>query len=106
MSSNKFVKTLHTISKTTNKCGFNKLIGITYDVKNLDFVNKNLKKRKITIQKVSNFRSEEDVRKDLKSFYTSDNNLYILELQFLVESEHLRLLIHLVEKIEAESKNS
>ena len=104
MSSNKFVKTLHTISKTTNKCGFNKLI--TYDVKNLDFVNMNLKKRKITIQNVSNFRSEEDVRKDLKSFYTSNNNLYILELQFLVESEHLRLLIHLVEKIEAESKNS
>ena len=82
---------------------FNKLIGITYDKQNIDF--SKLKNGLIKLQKVSSFKSEEDICNGLKNFYCSNSPLYILEVQFLFESIHLRLLIHLIERFEAESKN-
>ena len=92
------------IQDDEEKNRLNKLIAVTYDEKNIDTDLKRVFGNRVILQKVSNFKSEDDANKDFKGFYTSTEGvIYMLDMEYNKEGQHLRLIISLLEKIEIES---
>lgn len=80
------------------------IISLTYDVKNIDLELTEAFAEEITLQKVCNFQSEEDVLQDLRSFFKSErSNIYLLEMDYGRESVHFHLIISLIEKAKKEA---
>ena len=99
-----FIKTLESIMN--EEFGGNQMIGVTYDPQSIDSELKKGFGSAVALQKISNFKSEEDANKDLQTFFNSEQNqTYILEMEYSKESDHLRLIISIIERIGRETEN-
>ncbi|CAG9322655.1 unnamed protein product [Blepharisma stoltei] len=89
-------------SKVNGK--FSKLIAFTYDTNYYSNEYEQENKSKMLVKELSSFKSEQDLTKDLQKFYVEDKEIYILELEFSKESQHLSLIKFIIDKLEDELK--
>ena len=52
---------------------------------------------------ISNFKSEQDVRKEIFNFFTGDQEIYLIELDLAREGQHILLVKSIYEKLESET---
>ena len=59
---------------------------------------------KYVVRNISNFKSEEDLIKNLKAFYESKeiNKVYLIEADYLKDREHINFIKFVVDKVEME----
>ncbi len=85
----------------------NKLLAFTYSV-NLDLtafevLRKHIQEDTITVRGISNFKSEQELVRQLQKFYMSDTQaVQILEGTFVNDKQHIAFVKFIVDKVEKE----
>lgn len=61
---------------------------------------------KINFRSISNFKSEQEVLKQLHMFYESKTELvFIIDLNYIIDKQHIDFVKFIVEKVEREAIN-
>ncbi|CAG9325373.1 unnamed protein product [Blepharisma stoltei] len=91
-------------SMIDDKSDFDKLIAFTYDKKISEKIFNTNDDEKIIIKEMVMYSSKKDLTKELKSFYKSEEkNVFVLEVDFGEECNHLPLVKFLIDKLNTEN---
>ena len=75
-----------------------KMISVTYDSLSIDYL-KETWSEYLQIEKCCNFKSEEDLKKNLSLFINNSKSIYLFEVDYSKEQQHLRFIVNLIERV-------